>query len=194
MAVPRSWIPNALTLFRVLLIPAVLLLVARTSGSPGAWGVPRVLAVALFALIAATDWLDGLLARRLHAESRLGSLADAVADRLALLAPLLYLAVWQPPAFPAVPLWVPLWLVALDAVAGVGWLMATARNEAPSPRSHNQVGRVGAWLMFLVVLGALAGLPRAGLIAMAAAGLALASASVLLYLRRWFGSRQAPER
>ena len=45
-------------------------------------GPTSVLAWTIFAVVAATDFLDGFLARRLGAESRFGRIADPLADRL----------------------------------------------------------------------------------------------------------------
>ena len=74
---PRlGWLPNALTLTRLLAIPVLLAILIAADGptSPAAaW---------LFGAVAVTDYLDGWLARRLHAESRFGQLADPLVDRL----------------------------------------------------------------------------------------------------------------
>lgn len=70
------WLPNALTLLRFAAIP-VLVVVAATAEGP-----TSTAAGLLFGGIAATDWLDGWLARRLHAESAFGRIADPAADRL----------------------------------------------------------------------------------------------------------------
>ncbi len=69
-------LPNILTLLRMALIPcfvAVFYLPFRRA---------HLLAAALFALAAITDWLDGYLARRLNQTSKLGAFLDPVADKL----------------------------------------------------------------------------------------------------------------
>ena len=180
-----KWLPNALTALRVLLLPVLLLLLVATGTRAAHWNPARALAIAVFAVMALTDWIDGYLARRLGAISRLGSMVDAVADRLALLVPLTYLAVGGPPGFPEVPLWVPGWLLALDVVTGLAWGIVKWRGNVRAPRSHHQVGRVGVWLLFVLVLWALAGLPSAGVVPLALAGLGLATVSGLLYVREW---------
>jgi cardiolipin synthase len=68
-------VPNALTLSRILAIPVVLLLLLAKSD---------VLAAAVFVLAAATDFLDGRIARRRGGPSYLGTILDPVADRLML--------------------------------------------------------------------------------------------------------------
>ena len=71
-------IPNLLTVLRVLLIPVfVLLFYLPASWSPGPLAVSAV-----FAFAAATDWLDGYLARRLQQSTPFGAFLDPVADKL----------------------------------------------------------------------------------------------------------------
>ncbi len=69
-------IPNALTLFRILLIPVFVVLFYLP--------IPQsYTATALvFALAGLTDWLDGYLARKLGQSTPLGAFLDPVADKL----------------------------------------------------------------------------------------------------------------
>ncbi|MBW3553390.1 MAG: CDP-alcohol phosphatidyltransferase family protein [Gemmatimonadetes bacterium] len=183
-----KWLPNALTGLRILLLPLLVFLLVESSTRAAHWNAARSLALAVFAVMAVTDWIDGYLARRLGAISRLGSVVDALADRLALLVPLAYLAVWEPAGFPEVPLWIPAWLVGLDLVTGLAWGIARSRGDVRAPRSHHQVGRVGVWLLFVLILWALAGLPSAGIAPLALAGLGLSTVSGLLYIREWMAA------
>jgi cardiolipin synthase len=77
-------LPNALTLFRILLVPAFLIAVIY------GW-----LAAALILFITAgiTDLLDGVLARRYRHETILGSFLDPVADKLLMTVSFISLAV-----------------------------------------------------------------------------------------------------
>ena len=77
----RSWAylnwPNRLSLMRLLLVaPFVMLLQNHHDHA-----LYRYLAIGLFAFMAATDALDGFLARRLNCKSRLGSILDPLADK-----------------------------------------------------------------------------------------------------------------
>ncbi len=69
-------IPNALTFFRILLIPVLVALYLL----PFAWSNTAVTAVFLAAGL--SDWLDGYLARRLKQDSKFGAFLDPVADKL----------------------------------------------------------------------------------------------------------------
>ena len=72
----RRHIPNALTIARFAAIPIFVWLYLRAGDGP-AWG-----AAVFFAAAAATDQVDGFLARRWHVESKFGTVADPLADRL----------------------------------------------------------------------------------------------------------------
>jgi CDP-diacylglycerol--glycerol-3-phosphate 3-phosphatidyltransferase len=72
----RRWIPNALTIARFAAIPVFVWLYLE-AGDGAAWG-----AGVFFAAAALTDQVDGYLARRWHVESRFGTVADPLADRL----------------------------------------------------------------------------------------------------------------
>jgi CDP-diacylglycerol--glycerol-3-phosphate 3-phosphatidyltransferase/cardiolipin synthase len=85
-------IPNLLTWLRILLIP----LLVSIYYFPATWlddHQRNVLATAVFALAAITDWLDGYLARLLKQASAFGAFLDPVADKLMVCAALILL-VW----------------------------------------------------------------------------------------------------
>jgi CDP-diacylglycerol--glycerol-3-phosphate 3-phosphatidyltransferase len=67
------------TILRILLTPVVMALVlaAGTDGGDG-----TTLAAVLFAVAAATDWVDGRLARSWGVTTKLGSFLDTTADKL----------------------------------------------------------------------------------------------------------------
>ena len=71
--------PTKLTLFRIALIPVILLL----SYWPAPWQTWVSLAVFLIATL--TDWFDGYLARKTNQVTALGKLLDPLADKLLVL-------------------------------------------------------------------------------------------------------------
>jgi CDP-diacylglycerol--glycerol-3-phosphate 3-phosphatidyltransferase len=81
-----SSLPNALTLIRIGLVP-VFVAAFFLPGEVGRWIV-----FVLFCLAGATDALDGLIARKLGAESPFGRMLDPIADKLIVSAALLMLA------------------------------------------------------------------------------------------------------
>ncbi|MCY4051004.1 MAG: CDP-diacylglycerol--glycerol-3-phosphate 3-phosphatidyltransferase [Gammaproteobacteria bacterium] len=79
-------LPNVLTLFRIGLVP-ILVIVYFVESS-----YRELLLAGIFLLAAITDWLDGFLARKLGAVSDLGSFLDPVADKLIVACVLVLLA------------------------------------------------------------------------------------------------------
>ena len=74
---PLAQLPNALTVFRLVLIP-VFIWVLLVDGDNG-YSRPAAI---IFATAGITDQLDGWLARRWRVESQFGKVADPLADRL----------------------------------------------------------------------------------------------------------------
>jgi CDP-diacylglycerol--glycerol-3-phosphate 3-phosphatidyltransferase len=92
-----NW-PNRITLIRIFLVPFLLICLL----SPHGWY--PIVAASIFLLAAATDWLDGHLARSLNQITRLGQLLDPIADKLLVTAALVALVERQ---------LVPAWMVAI---------------------------------------------------------------------------------
>ena len=69
-------IPNALTLLRILLVPVLVLVFYLPFNGH------LVVAAAIFAVAAITDWFDGYLARRLGQMTPFGAFLDPVADKV----------------------------------------------------------------------------------------------------------------
>jgi cardiolipin synthase len=89
----RNWLtlPNLFTLARMALAPVVVYLILNRR---------YVAAAALFAIAAATDLIDGYLARTLHSSTSAGAYLDPIADKLLLSGVFLALAVIR-----SAPLW-----------------------------------------------------------------------------------------
>ena len=83
-------LPIFLTWLRIVAIP----LLVAVFYLPSTWlaGIdPNLLATLIFVAAAATDWLDGYLARRLNQTSAFGAFLDPVADKLMVAAALILL-------------------------------------------------------------------------------------------------------
>jgi CDP-diacylglycerol--glycerol-3-phosphate 3-phosphatidyltransferase len=72
----RINLPTWLTLFRVALLPVMVLVFYLPFHGH------NITAAIVFALAGVTDWLDGYLARRLNMTSKFGAFLDPVADKL----------------------------------------------------------------------------------------------------------------
>lgn len=91
-------LPTWLTLFRLVLVPLLVLLLMMPF-FPG----QNILSTAIFGLALATDWLDGWLARRWGQTSGFGAFLDPVADKLIVCAVLVLLVYRDPHIVVALP-------------------------------------------------------------------------------------------
>jgi cardiolipin synthase len=129
-------IPNLLSLVRILAIPAfVALIVDRDTTFTG---------LIVFAVVVATDWIDGAVARATGQVSELGKVLDPVADRLAVAAGLIALAVRG-----AFPWWATALILARDVVLLIVglWLLAARRVRI----EVRYVGKVGTFTTVVAI-------------------------------------------
>ena len=98
-------IPNIITLSRIGLLPVFVVLFYLQpnylEGEPLAW-INNSL-VAIYVLISSTDFLDGLLARKLNQISDLGTFLDPVADKLMVCTALILLTDYYQTWFITIP-------------------------------------------------------------------------------------------
>jgi cardiolipin synthase (CMP-forming) len=161
LTVPR-WLPNAICFLRIALIPAWLIHAwwcveeVRVGGSGEGH---RALAVAALLGIGVSDVLDGAIARRFHLETKFGENLDAIADKLAQVALLIFLAFSFEPAFERVP--VPFLALVLggDLVLVTGYLLIRARRGSVTA-SHAPHGKVASLLIFSLLLAVTFGVSR----------------------------------
>jgi CDP-diacylglycerol---glycerol-3-phosphate 3-phosphatidyltransferase len=74
-----AWnIANALTVFRLLLVPVFLIALFWGTGHETGW---RIIAWAVFAVASVTDRIDGEIARKRNLVTEFGKLADPIADK-----------------------------------------------------------------------------------------------------------------
>lgn len=138
-------VPNAISLVRLLLVPVfTMLLVQHRDG----W------ALTVLAVSGASDWLDGVIARRWNQVSRLGQLLDPAADRAFILVTIVTLA-WRG----VVPWWLVVALVLRDVLLGLVQL-AVARGGHP-PLPVHLAGKAGTFALLyafpLLLLGSFHG-------------------------------------
>jgi cardiolipin synthase (CMP-forming) len=108
-------IPNAISLLRIALVPVfALLIVDRDTTAVG---------FTVFAVVLATDWLDGVVARGMGQVSEVGKVLDPLADRIAIAAGLVALV-----ARDAFPLWAALPILLRDSLVLVAGILLLARG------------------------------------------------------------------
>jgi CDP-diacylglycerol--glycerol-3-phosphate 3-phosphatidyltransferase len=131
---PLQQLPNALTIFRLLLIPVfVALMLAAEGGHSWPAGI-------VFGIAGITDQIDGYLARRWNVESDFGRIADPLADRLMIDSAviLLFIADHMP--------WIGLVVILGRDVA----LMLGYKVVAPEGYEVrvNLIGKIATWLLY----------------------------------------------
>ena len=130
----QAQIPNALTMFRIVLIPFFVVLVLR---SQGGWTITGAI---LFGIAGITDQIDGWLARRWQVESRFGQLADPLADRLMIDSAVILL--WHAGRLPLIAL---VFILGRDLLLLGGYKFVMERGY---DFKVNQIGKAGTWLLY----------------------------------------------
>ena len=131
-------IPNLLSFLRILLIPVFVTLIIRPSTTT--WGL------ILFAIVMATDWVDGWVARRTGQVTELGKILDPTADRLAIAAGLIALVIRG-----AFPLWAALLVLVRDvAILIVGAVVLVRRHIQIDVR---MIGKVATFTLMCSIPG-----------------------------------------
>lgn len=125
-------VPNILTFIRLGLVPVFLVLVILGYD---------VIALIVLVVSSITDFLDGVLARRLNQVSRLGQLLDPAADRLFIFATLIGLAVRG-----IVPWWFVSIIVGRDILLLV--LGITLANFGFGPLPVHHLGKIATFCLF----------------------------------------------
>ncbi|MDN5727381.1 MAG: CDP-alcohol phosphatidyltransferase family protein [Propionibacteriales bacterium] len=134
-------VPNTITVLRlVVFTPLVTVLLAQPD--------TRLAATIALVLFGATDWIDGALARGLGQTTRLGQVLDPIADRFGVAWICVAMLI-----FSILPWWVPVTIIAVDAVVLV---VGIGRTERIDQMRVLPVGKIRTALL-------MAGLPLAAL-------------------------------
>lgn len=126
---------NKITITRILLIPLFVMMAIYYGGSvergaPEPW--QRWAAIGIFVVAAASDGIDGYIARRYNQRSRLGVTLDPIADKGLLLAGIITLSItkW---AY-KFPLWFPVLVITRDSIIVAGALVLHFLNGSVQVR------------------------------------------------------------
>ena len=118
---------NKITVVRILMIPVFVTMAiyygqSIQRGAPLEW--QRFTAIVIFLVAAASDGLDGYIARHYKQRSALGAILDPIADKGLLLSAIITLSIsnWSEidPEYGRFPAWFPVLVITRDAVILVG--------------------------------------------------------------------------
>ena len=138
-------LPNLLTMGRIVMIPVCLVFLDRNTPKDCFWSA------LVFTLAAITDILDGYLARKLNVVSVLGKFMDPLADKLIVMASL----IWMVP-MGRIPAWVV--VVLLGREISVTGLRSIAASEGVVI-SAGQEGKTKTALQMIGIIALLLGYP-----------------------------------
>ena len=145
------FLPDLMTVFRIVLT-ALFLAMLYSRLSQGTESLPAAL-YAVFALICLSDFFDGAAARRLKAETVLGSVLDIAADSLFIFSSLIVFNVFRV---------VPVWFTAVVFADFLLFLVTSKRISRPQtdfrqkPFVFDKAGRISAVLYYLIPAAACA--------------------------------------
>jgi CDP-diacylglycerol--glycerol-3-phosphate 3-phosphatidyltransferase len=172
----RPWtIPNAIGYIRLALLPVFLVLAFSADGHSTAGTI-------IFALVAWSDYFDGITARLTGQYSRLGTLMDPVIDRLLTFSGAL-VCFW----FELLPRWALIVLAVREAFV-FGLARYGLRHGADI--TVNWLGRAGVWPVFSALFFAMAGLETVAEVCLYI-GLVLVLGSAVQYWREGQRLRRA---
>lgn len=132
-----KYIPNGLTIIRLLCTPLIIWTIATNHLTAAFW---------IFFAIGATDCLDGYLARRWKVTSRLGQILDPLADKVLLISIYLSLGLWG-----FIPLWLTIFVIIRDflILAVGGTMILTHKGIMQLP--PQLMGKISTALQMLFV-------------------------------------------
>ena len=139
-------LPNRLTIARIILIPVFLVLLISNI-KYGQW-----MALAVFAVMAATDGLDGYVARARKQETRAGKFLDPFADKLVTAAALIGLV-----EIGELPSWIAIIIIGREfVVSGLRIALVSKGIDLPASKlgkvkTLSQITAIFLWIMKLEI-------------------------------------------
>ena len=137
-------VPNVITFIRLCMAPIAFVLLVQGN---------NLAACAVFSISAATDFLDGQIARRTHTVSKIGQLLDPMVDRLLMICAVLGLMIVG---------WLPVWIVVLvlarDALLLAGGSFLLRKYGIRIPVIYP--GKVATTFLFVGLAGLMLNMPQ----------------------------------
>ncbi|MFW6061532.1 MAG: CDP-alcohol phosphatidyltransferase family protein [Planctomycetota bacterium] len=147
-----TW-PNRISLGRLLLVPVVILLLLYLDD----WEPARRIALGVIAVMAVSDMVDGVLARRLHKQTRLGAILDPLADKALIISAVVLLSLPGSSVPSArLPVWVVVAVVGKDLWVVIGFLVVYLVTDqfVVRPSAYGKAATLVQLVMVVSVLAA----------------------------------------
>ena len=140
--------PNKLTLLRVIMIPFFVVFMLADWGAWSDW-----VALAIFVIASATDWLDGYLARKYHLVTNFGKFMDPLADKLLVCSAMICLI-----ELGRIPSWVVIIIIGREFVISGFRLIASDNGIVIAANYWGKFKTVCQMVMIIVLIANLGGI------------------------------------
>ena len=168
-------IPNILSIFRICLVP-VFVIAYFTDGND-----IKYYAILVYAIAGFSDFLDGYIARKYDAQSKLGKLLDPLGDKLMTFTVLICITIARP-----ILLWAVLVFFVKEILMGIGGLVIHKKAHVELPPA-NFIGKASTFVFFLVcvTLMLFSKIPDSIAIILTAAAICLTMIALFVYLNSY---------
>lgn len=140
-------IPNIISFIRLLLVPVYFIFLFEGQ---------TIWALVTFCIAAASDCIDGQVARRTHSVSKLGKILDPSIDTILMFSGVLGLVL-----IGSIPSWIMILILVRELYLLVGGMIMMIQFEAPLPPVIYP-GKTATTLLFIGFAGMMLGLPEVG--------------------------------
>ena len=177
-------IPNILSISRICLVP--IFIVAYFLDGDGA----KTYAISIYALASITDVLDGFLARRYGASTKLGKFLDPLGDKMINVSAMACITVDM-----LIPVWAVVVTVVKELLMAIGGLIVRKKATGELPPS-NLLGKASTVVFFLVCLTLMVfrNIPRKVATILITIAVALTVTALLSYIKTYFRIMKNRER
>lgn len=165
-------LPNLLSLFRLLLVPAFPLVFFL---APEPWN--RYLGAGVYVLAFLTDVADGYLARSRNQVTRLGRILDPLADKFMTFTVFVCITIAG-----IIPLWAVIVLVVKELIMGLGALVMYRRTADVIPSNYLGKASTGVFFLSCAALVLFPGIPSKAATVIIALALGLTVLALLAYI------------
>jgi len=168
-------IPNILSFFRICLVP-VFVIVYFTDNND-----IKYYAILVYAIAGLSDLLDGYIARRFEAQSKLGKLLDPLGDKLMTFTVLICITISRP-----VLLWAVLVFFVKEILMGIGGLIIHKKAHVELPPA-NFIGKAATFIFFLVCIALMlfSRIPDSVAVILTAVAICLTMIALFVYLNSY---------
>jgi len=133
-------VPNVISVFRICLVPVFVFMYFTDDSDI------KYYAILVYFIAGVSDFLDGFIARKFNAQSRLGKLLDPLGDKLMTFTVLICITITRP-----ILLWAVLVFFVKEILMGVGGLVLHKKAHVELP-SANIIGKFSTFVFYAVCI------------------------------------------